>query len=240
VILKQPPLLVIMRALVAFVIFNVNFLLQHRSKVDWLSNSSIFLKSKSSDFLDLRAKTILGLCSSSISTSVWKWLVPSEEDIDKLVSLFSLHFWSALTDLLSFLLLFSKDLRVLERDLIDLLLAIDLVDLLSSSLALDLFLASMIFVYASGLSAFHSDALRYLSEMGILVPTLLFVTLCTNDKCSALRAGNVGICVCWLHPSIFFCCRHVNNVGPTLRRHSVMSANFLAVGVVYVIGETFC
>jgi hypothetical protein len=33
---------------------------------------------------------------------------------------------------------------------------------------------------------------------------------------------------------IFDCRRHVGNVGPTRRRHSVMSANFLAVGVVPV------
>ncbi len=48
-------------------------------------------------------------------------------------------------------------------------------------------------------------------------------------------AGNVNTCVCWLHPSNdrhFVCCRHVGNVVPTYRRHSVMSANFSAVGVV--------
>ena len=33
---------------------------------------------------------------------------------------------------------------------------------------------------------------------------------------------------------IFVCRRHVGNVVPTRRRHSVMSANFLAVGVVSV------
>jgi hypothetical protein len=33
---------------------------------------------------------------------------------------------------------------------------------------------------------------------------------------------------------IFVCRRHVGNVVPTCRRHSVMSANFLAVGVVSV------
>jgi hypothetical protein len=33
---------------------------------------------------------------------------------------------------------------------------------------------------------------------------------------------------------IFVCCRHVGNVIPTSRRHSVMSANFLAVSVVSV------
>ncbi len=69
VILRPPPLLVIIRALVALMIFDVNLLLQHRSKVDWLSSSSTFLKSKSSNFLDLRAKTILGLCSLSPSGS---------------------------------------------------------------------------------------------------------------------------------------------------------------------------
>ena len=35
---------------------------------------------------------------------------------------------------------------------------------------------------------------------------------------------------------IFVCRRHVGNVVPTRRQHSVMSANFLAVGVV---SETF-
>jgi len=35
---------------------------------------------------------------------------------------------------------------------------------------------------------------------------------------------------------IFVCCRRVGYVVPTRRRHSVMSANFLAVGVVL---ETF-
>ncbi len=33
---------------------------------------------------------------------------------------------------------------------------------------------------------------------------------------------------------IFVCRRHVGNVVPTRRQHSVMSANFLAVGVVSV------
>jgi hypothetical protein len=33
---------------------------------------------------------------------------------------------------------------------------------------------------------------------------------------------------------IFVCCRHVGNVVPTPRRHSAMSANFSAVGVVSV------
>ncbi len=46
-------------------------------------------------------------------------------------------------------------------------------------------------------------------------------------------AGNVGICVYRLHhPNdrhFFVCRRHVANVGLTRRRHSVMSANILAV-----------
>ena len=33
---------------------------------------------------------------------------------------------------------------------------------------------------------------------------------------------------------IFVCCRHVGNVVPTRRQHSVMSAIFLAVGIVLV------
>jgi len=50
-------------------------------------------------------------------------------------------------------------------------------------------------------------------------------------------AGNVGKCVCRLHPSNdrHFCLSPtVGNVVPTRRRHSVMSANFLAIGVVLV------
>jgi len=54
---------------------------------------------------------------------------------------------------------------------------------------------------------------------------------------SSSLVGNVGICVCWLHPSNdrhFVCRRHVDNVIPTCRQHSVMSAIFLAVGVMSV------
>ena len=62
----------------------------------------------------------------------------SDEDMDD-SSPSSSHFCSALTDFLSLRLLFSNDFNVLERDLIDLLLDVDL----SSSSPLDLLLDSM-------------------------------------------------------------------------------------------------
>jgi hypothetical protein len=46
-----------------------------------------------------------------------------------------------------------------------------------------------------------------------------------------ILAGNVRICVCWLHPQttdICDCHQHVENVGPTRWRHYVKLAFFFA------------
>jgi hypothetical protein len=59
-ILRPPPLLVILRAFDAVFTDDVNFLLQHRSKVDWLSNKRTFLRSNPIDFFDFSARAILG------------------------------------------------------------------------------------------------------------------------------------------------------------------------------------
>jgi hypothetical protein len=59
-ILRPPPLLVILRAFNAVFTKDVNFLLQHRSKVDWLSNKRTFLRSHPIDFFDFSARAILG------------------------------------------------------------------------------------------------------------------------------------------------------------------------------------
>ena len=59
VIFRPPPLLVIERAFSALIILDANDLLQHRLKVDWLSNKSTFLRSKLVNFLDFRARTTL-------------------------------------------------------------------------------------------------------------------------------------------------------------------------------------
>ncbi len=72
--LRPPPLLVIWRAFLALIILDANFLLQHKSKVDWLSRRSTFLKSNSMNFLCFKARTILGWCSLRISNASWKWL----------------------------------------------------------------------------------------------------------------------------------------------------------------------
>ena len=50
-ILITPPLLVILKAFDAVFTEGVNFLLQHRSKVDWLSSKRTFLRSNPIDFL---------------------------------------------------------------------------------------------------------------------------------------------------------------------------------------------
>jgi hypothetical protein len=60
VIFRPPPLLVIKRAFLALNIFDANILLQPKSKVDWLSKRSTILRSKSVNFLNFRARTILG------------------------------------------------------------------------------------------------------------------------------------------------------------------------------------
>ncbi len=52
VIFRPPPLLVIERTFSALIILDANDLLQHKSKVDWLSNRSTFLRSKLVNFLD--------------------------------------------------------------------------------------------------------------------------------------------------------------------------------------------
>ncbi len=67
---------------------------------------------------------------------------------------------------------------------------------------------------------------------------------CLSTFSSSL-AGNVGKCVCRLHPSKdrhFVCRRHVGNVVPTRRQNSVVSANFSAVRVVSVrpVADTHC
>ena len=84
------PLLVIEKAFSALIMLGANVWLQHKLKVDWLSNRSTFLRSKSVNFLDLRVRTTLGWCSSSISIASWKWLDLSSEDNKDHSS--SLHF----------------------------------------------------------------------------------------------------------------------------------------------------
>ena len=101
----------------------------------------------------------------------------------------SLCFCSALTDFLSFLLLFSNDFNVLERDLIDLLLAVDL----SSSSPLDLLRASMIFCCSSELSAFHSAALRYLPPAAALFLVPFFLASEPLVANAVPCAGTVGV-----------------------------------------------
>jgi hypothetical protein len=97
VIFEPPPLLVMFKAQLAFLIMDVKPLLQNRSNVDWLSNRRIHLKSRSSDLLDFRASEILGYDSSRNSMAFWKWLEPSADDIDESLLSSSLHFWHALT-----------------------------------------------------------------------------------------------------------------------------------------------
>ena len=50
----------------------------------------------------------------------------------------------------------------------------------------------------------------------------------------AMSASDVSVGYTPQTTDIFVCRQHVGNVVPTRRRHSVMSANFLAVGVVSV------
>lgn len=186
-ILKQPPLLVIVRALVAFMIFDENALSQHKSKV-----AGCPAVAHSSSPNHQTAKTILGLCSLSISILFWKWLDPSVEDMDDSELLSSSHFWSSFMDFLSFLLLFSRDLSDLDMELIDLLVTVDLVDLSTELLALDFFLVSMIFACASGLSAFHSGAFSYLPDPGELSPAFTLLLLVPGIN-AVPCAGTVGV-----------------------------------------------
>jgi hypothetical protein len=72
VILKPPPLLIILRAFAALIIFNGNIFFQHRSKVNWLFKRNTFLRIKLVNFLYFRASTVFGWCSSSISLASWK------------------------------------------------------------------------------------------------------------------------------------------------------------------------
>ena len=85
-------------------------------------------------------------------------------------------------------MLFSNDFNVLERDLIDLLLDVDL----SSSSPLDLLRDSMIFCCSSELNAFHSAALRYLPPAA--APLLLFFLVSEPLVANAVPyAGTVGV-----------------------------------------------
>jgi hypothetical protein len=60
--------------------------------------------------------------------------------------------------------------------------------------------------------------------------------LLTIAQCWAWLAMSANVSVGYTPQTtdIFVCCRHVGYVVPTRRRHSVMSANFSAVGVVSV------
>ncbi len=92
-------------------------LLQHRLKVNWLSKRSMFLRSKSVNFLDFRARKILGWCFLSISITSWKWLEPSTVDNKESLLSSSLHFCSASINFLSCRLSFSNYFIILEKDL---------------------------------------------------------------------------------------------------------------------------
>ncbi len=116
--LQTTAMLVMFNAQLACLILDIKPLLQHRSKVDWLSNRRNHLKSRLSDLLDFKASAILGYDSLWNSMAFRKWLKPSVDDIDKSLSSSSLHFWSALTDFFNLRLSFSRDFIVLEIDFI--------------------------------------------------------------------------------------------------------------------------
>jgi len=116
--------------------------------------------------------------------SIWKWLEPSSEDNVDPSS--SLHFWSALTNFFSRWLFFSNDFIVLDRDLIvldDLLLA---TVFSSFSSSLPFLRASMIFDWASGLSAFHSVSFKYSVTKGkdhlMFFPVALLRPCCAHTQ----------------------------------------------------------
>jgi hypothetical protein len=58
--LRPPTLLIILRAFNAVFTEDVDFLLQHRLDVDWLSNKRTFLRSNPINFFDFSAGAILG------------------------------------------------------------------------------------------------------------------------------------------------------------------------------------
>jgi hypothetical protein len=82
VIFKPPPLLVMFKAQLVFLILDIKPLLQHRLNVNWLSSRRTHLKSRLSDLLDFRASAIFDYDSSRVSMPFWKWLEPSVDDID--------------------------------------------------------------------------------------------------------------------------------------------------------------
>jgi len=124
VILRPPPLLFMWSTCGALSILDVNFLLQHRLKVDWLSKSRTLHRSNSVSFqIDscFRASTIFGWIALSNSKAPRKWLdTSSTVDIDEASnsSSSSSCCWSAI-DFFNFLFSFSNALIVFERDLVE-------------------------------------------------------------------------------------------------------------------------
>jgi hypothetical protein len=118
VIFKPPPLLVMFKAGLAFLILEVKPLLQHRLNIDWLSSRRTYLQLGLSDFHNFRVSAILGHDSLKVLMPFWKWLETSVNDIDKSSSSSSLLFWNALTDFFNLGLSFSRDFIFLEMDFI--------------------------------------------------------------------------------------------------------------------------
>jgi len=81
---------------------------------------------------------------------------------------------------------------------------------------------------------FTSRDMRYVDFCKTAVRAGKETAVAIDQKSWLAMSANVSVGYTPQTTEIFVCRRHVGNVVPTRRRHSVMSAIFLAVGVVLV------